>query len=145
MCAHHEIAGRLLLVLCLTTLAGSAHAQPAAGPGDPARAADGWRGDIRRFHHDDLARWRAGHWFNRMHDGRTGWWWTVGPMWYRYEAPVYPYPDPYQPPALAAIAPPKPPGTPPQYWYYCADPAGYYPYVPECLVSWRADPAQPLP
>jgi hypothetical protein len=23
-----------------------------------------------------------------------GWWWVIGPAWYLYPAPIYPYPDP---------------------------------------------------
>ena len=26
-------------------------------------------------------------------------------------------------------------------WYYCSDPAGYYPYVPQCNTGWQAVPA----
>ncbi len=26
----------------------------------------------------------------------------------------------------------------PQTWYYCADPAGYYPYVTQCYTGWQA-------
>jgi|SRR5215472_15957583 len=28
-----------------------------------------------------------------------------------------------------------------QTWYYCSDPAGYYPYVAECNTGWQAVPA----
>jgi hypothetical protein len=28
-----------------------------------------------------------------------------------------------------------------QYWYYCQNPAGYYPYVPQCSVAWQPVPA----
>ena len=93
---------------------------------------EGWRGG---FHEHDLALWRGGAWFHGDHDGRLGWWWRVGPSWYFYPAPVYPYPDPYVPPV--AVAPPPAPGP---YWYYCANPQGYYPYVPQCLVPWRPVP-----
>ncbi len=27
--------------------------------------------------------------------------------------------------------------TPENYWYYCSDPKGYYPYVPKCNVNWQ--------
>jgi hypothetical protein len=30
---------------------------------------------------------------------------------------------------------------PAQTWYYCSDPAGYYPYVPQCSTGWQAVPA----
>lgn len=101
---------------------------------------DGWRGDIHRFHERDFYRWRSGHWRHGRHDGRLGWWWIVGGVWYFYPTPVYPYPDPYQPPLLVA---PSSPATP-QYWYYCPHPAGYYPYVSECPRGWQRVPAEPL-
>lgn len=100
-----------------------------------------WHGDIRRFPEHDLARWHGGHWVHARHGGRYGWWWIVGPLWYFYPTPVYPYPDPYLPPA--AIAAPPPQAAQPQYWYYCANPRGYYPYVPQCRVSWQAVPPTP--
>ena len=28
-----------------------------------------------------------------------------------------------------------------QYWYYCSDPAGYYPYVAQCNTGWQPVPA----
>ena len=28
-----------------------------------------------------------------------------------------------------------------QAWYYCADPAGYYPYVTQCYSDWQSVPA----
>jgi hypothetical protein len=28
-----------------------------------------------------------------------------------------------------------------QTWYYCTDPAGYYPYVTQCNTGWQAVPA----
>jgi hypothetical protein len=28
-----------------------------------------------------------------------------------------------------------------QTWYYCSDPAGYYPYVTQCNIGWQAVPA----
>ncbi len=28
-----------------------------------------------------------------------------------------------------------------QYWYYCSDPAGYYPYVTQCNTGWQPVPA----
>jgi hypothetical protein len=34
-------------------------------------------------------------------------------------------------------------GQPPssQTWYYCSDPAGYYPYVTQCNTGWQMVPA----
>ena len=101
-----------------------------------------WRGDIHRFHEHDFGRWRGGNWYHGRHLGRLGWWWIVGGIWYFYPAPVYPYPDPYLPPAVVA-APAPAPAVPQQYWYYCRKPAGYYPYVPRCTTAWQAVPANP--
>ena len=28
-----------------------------------------------------------------------------------------------------------------QSWYYCSDPAGYYPYVTQCNTGWQTVPA----
>ncbi|MDD5295741.1 MAG: hypothetical protein PHU46_02405 [Rhodocyclaceae bacterium] len=113
-----------------------------------------WRGN---FHEHDLELWRGGRWHQGRHGGRLGWWWIVGGTWYLYSAPVYPYPDPYQPPVVMVEQPqvvPAPPvyapppapvaaPAPVQYWYYCRNPAGYYPYVPQCRGGWQKVPAAP--
>jgi hypothetical protein len=95
-----------------------------------------WRSDrdISRFHERDFDHWRGGRWVHDRHAGRFGWWWVVGPQWYFYPAPVYPYPDPQLPPAVGPAAVPS--------WYYCANPPGYYPYVARCVVPWQPVPAQ---
>ncbi|OIQ75233.1 hypothetical protein GALL_431000 [mine drainage metagenome] len=39
-----------------------------------------------------------------------------------------------------------PPGPAPQsFWYYCQNPAGYYPYVANCPGGWTPVPATPPP
>ncbi len=39
-----------------------------------------------------------------------------------------------------------PPGPAPQsFWYYCQNPAGYYPYVSVCPGGWTPVPATPPP
>lgn len=64
------------------------------------------------------------------------------------------YPPYYYPPTIAV--PSSPPvyvergdaEAAPQsaYWYYCADPQGYYPYVRQCPGGWqRVRPAPPAP
>jgi len=100
-----------------------------------------WHGEIHRFHEHDLGLWRGGRWVQGRHEGRSGWWWIVGGVWYHYPTPVYPYPDPYQPPVV--VVPPAP--SSPQYWYYCTNPAGYYPYVAQCGTNWQRVPATPSP
>jgi hypothetical protein len=114
--------------------AGTALAQHDRDRDEHFRRDEHWGGDPHRFADHDLAYWRGGHWFNGFHDGRPGWWWIVGPNWYVYPAPVYPYPDPYLPPGMA-------PGAT-ATWYYCDNPQGYYPYVPSCALPWRPVAAQ---
>src|SRR4029453_7329076 len=115
------------------------------GPAGAARAeVEHWRhGDIARFPHEDLGRWRGGHWFHGDRFGRVGWWWIVDGAWFFYPAPVYPYPDPYIPPSAVAEAPPPQPS--PQYWYYCPSANGYYPYVMSCPEGWTAVAPRPAP
>ena len=73
-----------------------------------------------------------------------GWGW--GPGW---GAPYYPYPYysypsyPYYPapPVInqqqsPVYVEPAPQQEEQNYWYYCPNPQGYYPYVPECPKGW---------
>jgi hypothetical protein len=83
-----------------------------------------WRGNVHDF---DLASWQGGNWQHVNHNGRFGWWWTVGPDWYFFDAPVYPYPDLY-----------TPLGQPFGWWYWCDTYSEYYPYVTYCPVAWES-------
>ncbi len=93
----------------------------------------------RDFHdHAFSNHWHEGRWFNGFHEGRNGWWWILDGGWYFYPAPIYPYPDPYTPPTVVVEtfdSTPAPTGT--QVYYYCQSPAGYYPQVPQCSVTWQ--------
>ncbi len=102
--------------------------------------------DFHHFSHEEYDHWRGGRWIHDWHDGRFGWWWSVDGGWYFYPQPIYPYPD-YVPPAVVVQQqPPVPTGLPPaQYWYYCDNPQGYYPYVASCGTPWREVPAAPQP
>lgn len=106
-----------------------------------ARHHEGFHGDIRQFREHDMQVWHNGRWYHGRHDGHRGWWWIVGGSWYLYPAPVYPYPDSYQPPIVQA----PPVNGPAQYWYYCNKPRGYYPYVAQCRTPWQAVPAEMPP
>lgn len=115
------------------------HGRVEFGHGSP-----GIHGEIGRFHEHDWALWHNGRWFHGDHEGRLGWWWIAGGLWYFYPYPVYPYPDPYLPPDLPVPAVPPPPT--PSAWYYCDAAHGYYPYVSACPEGWRAvapNPAAP--
>ena len=60
-------------------------------------------------------------------------WWGPG-MWEGWY-PSYYYGDPsvivQQPPVYVEPTPPVQ-----QYWYYCQNPQGYYPYVRDCQLGW---------
>jgi hypothetical protein len=100
--------------------------------------------DYGHFSPYEQRAWRGGRWVNGLHDGRFAWWWVAGGGWYFYPAPIYPYPT-YVPPAIVVQqAPPVPTGLPPaQFWYFCDNPKGYYPYVAACNGPWREVPATP--
>jgi len=105
--------------------------------------------DFGRFSFEERRVWTGGRWIHDYHDGRLGWWWVVDGGWYFYPQPVYPYPGyvsevvveqtppPYAYPSAPIAAPPAP------VWYYCDNPQGYYPYVPNCNGPWRPVPATP--
>jgi hypothetical protein len=82
-----------------------------------------WRGDVHSFDHQH---WSGGTWRHDRHNGRYGWWWIVGPDWYYYDAPIYPYPDSY-----------VPPGEEYGWWYWCEAYQEYYPYVTYCPGGWE--------
>lgn len=117
-----------------------------------SRGAAWGHGDIRHFHDHDFDAWHGGHWVHDWHDNHFGWWWIVGGAWVFFNAPIYPYPDPYVPstvivqetPPPAPAAPPAA-GPAPAYWYYCASAQNYYPYVTQCPVGWEQVPAMPPP
>ena len=83
------------------------------------------------------------HWTHGRHNQRFGWSWVVGGGWYFYPIPVYPYPNPFVP-SIVVEQPPSATAAPvPQNWYYCDNPAGYYPYIAECRGPWKAVPVTP--
>ena len=130
----------LLLTLATLYMSTVAFAQRAPrGPGAH------WHGDISRFQEHDWNIWRGGHWNHGRHGGRLGWWWVVGSNWYFYPMPVYPYPNPWEPPPVVMPNPPAGSAPPPptQYWYYCEASKSYYPYVASCASGWMQVPATP--
>ena len=139
-----NLATMALLASAFAAPAFTANAQHHGGGSHGS--AGGFHGhDIGHFDGHDSHVWRGGHWEHSWHGERFGWWWTFGaPWWYPYAAPVYPYPDPYVPSTvLVAPAAPVAADAPPQSWYYCDNPKGYYPYVPTCNGAWR--PVAPTP
>jgi len=157
------IALRRLLVVATITLSAAALAQPPAashspGARTPGRHAPdarpprggpppgpGWRGDIHHFADHDWHVWRGGHWHHGAHGGRPGWWWIVGPTWYFYPAPTYPWPNPYEPAPPWSVPVPVPSAPPVQFWYFCDASQRFYPYVATCPGGWRQMPATQAP
>ena len=67
--------------------------------------------------------WRNGRWRQAERDGRLGWWWDVGGVWYFYPEQTEGPPDYVSDvvvadDAPAAPAPPLPPPQPKQAFYY---------------------------
>ena len=96
----------------------------------------------------------GGHYSGRYggyYGGSYGWGLYVGSPWYwdwpwysgyRYYPPYAygPYAA-YDPPTVYIEAPradaaTEAPAAPANLWYYCTEPAGYYPYVQNCNVAW---------
>jgi hypothetical protein len=76
----------------------------------------------------------------------------LGPWgpWYPYYYPYYPYYPYYDPaPAVAAAQQPEQYAESGEqqsdYWYYCQDPQGYYPYVQSCPGGWMQVVPQTTP
>ena len=89
----------------------------------------GWHGSFAGLH-DGLGH-ANGAWNHGSHNGSYGWYGDgLGnysyPGWGYY--PDYGYDD-YSQPYTS------------QTWYYCSDPAGYYPYVTQCNTGWQTVPA----
>jgi len=103
---------------------------------NPFRARLGWH--VNRFTPGERAAWTHGRWWHGRRNGRNGWWWWANGGWFFYSAPVYPYPD-----YVSETYYDEPSGDSGDYWYYCRDPQGYYPYVRTCRSNWEPVPAQP--
>jgi hypothetical protein len=97
-----------------------------------------WRHD--HPHGYDWEHWHRGGWINGWHEGRFGWWWVIDGAWFSYPAPVYPYPEP-----PVVVVQPAPQQAAPGNYYYCANPSGYYPTVPQCPVGWQVIPVAAPP
>jgi len=73
--------------------------------------------------------WGPRYWGSSVWVG-PGFWW--GSPYYAY--PYYASPPVVQQPPVY-VEPTAPPQEP-QYWYYCQNPQGYYPYVQQCPNGW---------
>jgi len=143
---------RLVLML-IVVVAANAHPEFAMGAGPGGSGGHGGPGGQGGSGWHGGSAWQGGHDWH----GGSGWhgnfgvvigpgWWGPYPYYpyypyYQYN-PYYPYyPSYVQPPVSMEEAPetevqPPPPVEEPLYWYYCPDPAGYYPDVPRCPKGW---------
>jgi hypothetical protein len=88
--------------------------------------------------------WDGGRWRHEVHNGRNGWWWDVGGVWYYYPAPVEGPPtyvsedfadDVVYAEGAPAGAYAPPPGPPPGGPYYAAPPPPPPPPPPDPAAS----------
>ena len=114
------------LALAAALIGGVAVSDAQAFP--PPRPGPGWGHGPGWGYGPGPGGWHHGYWRHEWYDGRFGWWWVVGPTWYFYAEPVYPYP-----PAPYVVTTVAPAG----YAYYCSNPSGYYPAITQCLVPWQ--------
>jgi hypothetical protein len=151
-----------MIMLAAATLVGgigiaSAQMHGSHGGRGGAMSSGGWHGG-GTWHGG--GNWHGGNFHNGNFRSRVfigvgfgapfwGWGWWPGyysPYYYPAYYPAYPYYDgdyyPYDSstyieqgtPTYSQSAPAYGQGT--QYWYYCPDPAGYYPQVPTCAKGW---------
>jgi hypothetical protein len=102
------------------------------------RHGGGWHGGGRH----------GGGWHGGWHGGWRAPVVFVGPRFVVGSSLYYPRPYVYAPPVVVppvVVAAPDPPvyTQSPQYWYYCQNPAGYYPAVPQCPTQWLQVAPQP--
>lgn len=153
-----------ILLLCIATLALAAGSGSLLAQGRGGMSGGGMSGG--GFHSGNAGgapsggwqgggNWQGGGWHNNGWHGGTsvgvviggpGLWWGGWPYYYPYAS--YPYGAPYadyapQPPAEYVEQAPV--NTQAFYWYYCTDPAGYYPYVQNCNAAWMQVVPQPAP
>jgi hypothetical protein len=98
-----------------------------AGGGFHAAALGGFHGGFRGFNGVGMGGVERGQaWHDRAYGRNGDWGWGYDPYLWSDDG-VYDGDDAASPSAS-------------QYWY-CANPAGYYPSVTQCSVSWQAVPA----
>lgn len=135
MNSNHKGRGvRLALLVMGLALGGAAWAAPGGHGGHGGGGHGGFHGGHGHFHgRPHVGVWLGSSW---------GYGYGYGPGWYGDPWYGYPYGYPYgrtvivQPPVYIEQG-----GDPTaQMWYYCARPQGYYPYVKNCSMAWRAVP-----
>ena len=96
--------------------------------------------------HSHSGHFHGGHYHHHGHVGIV----IGGPLWFWGPGFYDPY-DGYPPVTVVPARPPvyieqsQPDSLAPGYWYYCDQPAGYYPYVKQCQGGWRPVAPQQAP
>ena len=98
--------------------------------------ARGW-GD----HHGSRFVFSGGVWIGPGWGGWGPWW---GPLYYPYY-PYYPEPPVVIQQQPSVYVQPTPQPEEQNYWYYCPNPPGYYPYVKQCPKGWMKVVPSPVP
>jgi hypothetical protein len=75
----------------------------------------------------DRGRFDGGHFDQGRDYGLSGWWWDGTPDVYGGDDDTF------------GVEPA--PTYSAQVWYYCQNPAGFYPYVTSCTSGWQPVPA----
>ena len=125
------------VVLCLVFFSSLAFSQPRGGGYHSGGPHSGG-------HHDGYGSHHHGGWYGGWGYGYypRGYWW--GPGIFAYPGWGWPYSYPYfyrsyQAPPQVVEQPPEydePEQQQPDYWYYCQNPKGYYPYIKSCPGGW---------
>jgi hypothetical protein len=152
ICAGGAIA--LGLLLAFVTSADAATAGGGfRGGGGGFRAGGGFRGGEFRggFRGGEFRGFRGGYFGPRFGFGLG----FYDPFWWPW---YYPWYYPYAPrevilqyaPPVGYLPLPEGAAAVQQYWYRCANPQGYYPYIQQCNSGWESVPvaaggAQPGP
>lgn len=143
------------------------------GGGGGNHGGGGWQGGSSGWHGGGSG-WHGGGYYGGGYRGGYygyrggyygGWYgpglgiYVGGPYWgwgawpYAYPYPVYSSYPVASYPAYADVgasgtyiqATPDPAASQANYWYYCTDPAGYYPYVQNCSKNWLQVVPQNVP
>jgi hypothetical protein len=141
----------LTLVLALAVSLPALSAPPRGGGGG-----GGYRGGGGGHYHGGGGHYNGNRWVVGVNFGFPGYpYFGYYPGFYGGYYPYYPYnPYPAYYPAPVAVqqqpmvyteqpAPQAQQQGPVGYWYYCANPGAYYPYVRECPAGWQRVAPQP--
>jgi hypothetical protein len=149
-----EIIMKKITVLCLaTTLIGSISIASAGGYGYGGHYDGGYgrhHGGRYGGHHGGF---RSGYGYGALGLGLgLGMGYGLGSYYggnnnYGYNYPPAVVAVPTAPPIYIQQTPaPVVQQSQPNYWYYCQNPSGYYPYVRECASGWQqVEPTPPAP